>query len=536
MAPKQAQKSWWRLFVLVLAVLAGSSAHAQTAKRTAPITKEPLIVSIPADVVKLDPPAPSDGVSLLVVAHLYDRLLEFDATSTEVKPSLAESWEVSPDGLRYTFKLRKDATFWDGTPVNAEAVKFTFERVADKNHPQHFPGMAYAEDLLGDWFKGIETPDEHTAVFVLNRPFVPLLLHLATAPASIVSPAYWRETGETVVEKPMGSGPFKLAEWKRGAYVKVTARPDHWRGSPASETVFFQVQPEPAMAFGALRKGSTHLVVTLKPQVIPDRSEAALGQARIMEAPIPSLGYLLLNVKKPNLTDKRVRQAMNWAIDRDSICNVLLEGTSIPAKGPLPPGMLGHRENRPFSYGYDVEKAKALMTEAGYSAEKPLKLTLHCFEAARAYNTAGTRLAERLQEDFRKVFIDVEIKQMDFGGLIEMVNERTVHEAVTIGWMSDTGDPDNFLYYMFGNPSNHSNYANAEARELMEKAQGVQDPVERGKLYEKAEDIVIDEAPVVFINHAKAVKGVNRRLRGYKIHPVMVDRLFDVYLAKTESE
>jgi peptide/nickel transport system substrate-binding protein len=522
---KQAQT-----MIALAAILAGTSFTGPLAaeKRPAPLAKGPLIVSMPADAQKLDPPGPTDGPSFMVIEHLYDRLMDFSADGSTVQPALAESYEVSADGLRYTFRLRKDATFADGTPVDSAAVKYSFERVISPEHPEHFPGIAWTEDLLGDWFTAIETPDTHTAVFVLNRPFVPLLRVLATPPASIVSPAYTKATGEAVVSKPMGSGPYVLEDWKRGAFIKLRARKDHWRGAPATEQLFFVVQTDANQAMSALRKGETHFLTVVKPQAVGDRSK--LGEATLIEQPIPSLGYFVINCAKENLKDPRVRQAMNWAIDRQNICDVLLEGTSVPAEGILPPGMLGYRADRPFRYGYDPEKARALMAEAGYSAGKPLKVELAAFEELRPYNTAGTRLAARIQSDLKAAHIDATIRQMDFRGLIEFVDQRTEHQIAAIGWMSDTGDPDNFIHYLFGVETNRSNYHNPQARALMEQAQSELDEAKRAELYAKAEEMILRDAPAIFINHAKAVRGANRKLRGYTPNPIGVDWFFDAYI------
>jgi peptide/nickel transport system substrate-binding protein len=524
--PKQAQR-FSRLSLLTVLLTLGAVFPAAAEPRKAPISKEPIVVSLEADAQKLDPPAPTDGPSFLVVEHLYDRLVEFADEGTGVVPGLAQSWESTPDGLKWTFHLR-DATFSDGSPVTSEAVKFTFERIINTDHPQHFPGIAWTTDLLGDWFTNIETPDSKTAVFNLNRPFVPLLQVLAMPPSSIVSPAYTIANGEEVVSRPLGSGPFVLQEWKRGAYIKLKARHDYWGGSPATETVFFQVQPDPNQALSGLRTGDTHLINTVKPQAVGDPRR--LGKGELIELPVFSLGYVVINMAKPNLKDVRVRQAMNYAIDRQNICDVLLEGTSIPAYGISPPGMLGHVDKPEFQYSYDVEKALALMTEAGYSAEKPLKVVFHCFDEVRPYNTVGKRLAERLAADLKKINIDVELRQMDFRGFIEFVDQRTEHELGTIGWTSDTGDPDNFIYYLFGHPTNRSNYEAGPAREMMEAAQSEMDVEKRAALYAQAETIVLKDAPAIFINHPKWVKGVSKRLKGYAPHPIAGDRLFNAYL------
>lgn len=510
-----------------MTVLAVTTAVAE--QRTAPVSREPIIVSIEADAQKLDPPAPTDGPSFLIIEHLYDRLVEFAPDDTTIVPSLAERWEASTDGLSWTFHLRKGVTFSDGSAMNAEAVKYSFDRISVPDHPEQFPGLAWASgDLLGDWFDRIEIADDHTVVFHLKRPFVPLLPTLAIPPASIVSPSHTKTTGESVVSNPVGTGPYVLDEWKRGAYLKLKARPDHWRGHAANETLFFQVQPDPSQALSALRTGDAHLVTTVKPSAIGDKRR--YRDASFLEIPVFSLGYVVINTKKPHLADVRVRQAMNYAVDRENITSVLMEGTSIPAKGIIPPGMLGHSETPTFSYTFDLEKARALMTEAGYSADKRLKVTFHCFDEVRPYNTVGRRLAERISSMLNDAYFDVQLVQMDFRGFIEFVDQRTEHELGTIGWSSDTGDPDNFINYLFGIATNRSNYDAGEARVMMENAISEADPEARAALYRQAEELVLKGAPCIPLNHPKWVKGVSKRLKGYKPHQVAGDRMFDAYI------
>src|SRR5690606_1222206 len=150
--------------------------------------------------------------------------------------------------------------FSDGTPLDSAAVRFTFERLADPNHEYH-RGIAWGDAILDDWFERIETPDAHTAVFHLNRPFLPLLYNLAIPPASIVNPAHVKASWpDDVVTKPMGSGPYVLEEWKPGTYVKLKARESHWRGTPKTETLFFSTQKDANQRMSGLRQGSTHLV------------------------------------------------------------------------------------------------------------------------------------------------------------------------------------------------------------------------------------------------------------------------------------
>jgi dipeptide transport system substrate-binding protein len=318
-----------------------------------------------------------------------------------------------------------------------------------------------------------------------------------------------------------------LDEWKAGAYVRLKARPDHWRGKPRTDTLFFTVQKDTNQRMSALRKGEVHLAPVLSPTVVGDRSK--LQGCTVVDVPIPSLGYVMFNLKKEVTEPRALRLALNYAIDRQSICDGLLEGTSIPATGIIPPGMLGHRETKPGGFTYDPDKARKMIADAGLTGTK---IRMHCFNEARPYNTVGTRLVQRLQEDFRKVGVEVELVQMDFGGFLETIDTRTVHEMAFSGWMSDTGDPDNFIYYLFGSPSNRSNYENPEANKLMLAAQSEQDPAKRAELYQQAEDLILQDPPAVFVNHAQRVEGMSTRLRGYKPHPIMNTALWNAYLVK----
>lgn len=528
---KQA-KSSIRSFAAALAVgaalLSACSSESSTAAKSpsaAPVG-EPIVVSLPADIVKLDPPTVSNAESLLAVRHIYDRLTEFaDTPEVVVEPSLATRWDISDDGLRYTFHLRKDAFFSNGDPVDAEAVKFSLERIYDANHPAHW-GIQWKDDILYDeWFDRFEIVDDHTIVFVLKQPFVALLSNLAIPAASIVNPRHVLAAGqERSIVEPMGSGPYELAEWSAGSYVRLKAR-DHWRGRPKTDTLILRIQKDANQRMAALRKGDVHVVTSLVPSVVGDRAE--LRGCEVVETPLPSLHYIVFNCAKEKLADKRVRLALNFAIDRKALCDGILEGTAFPASGIIPPGMLGWRENKPLGFAYDPEKARALLKEAG--AEN-LEVQLMCFPEARPYNTGGTRTAQRIQEDLRAVGVRAELVQRDFGGFLDILAMRTEHELASTGWMSDTGDPDNFIYVCFGSPTNRANYANEEANRLMAEARSERDEARRALLYQQAEDAMLLDPPAIMVNHANRLKGYSTRLKGYNPMSWSMDGYWNAYL------
>ncbi len=489
-------------------------------------SREPIIVSLPADVTKLDPPAVSNSESLLVVRHLYDRLTEFrDSHEVEVVPALAESWDVSEDGLRYTFHLRGDATFSNGAPVTADAVQFSLQRIYDENHEAHWNSV-WKEDVLGSWFSHFEIIDDRTIVLVLEEPYVALLANLAMPCASILNPDHVLAMGrDRVVTDPLGSGPYILEEWKTGNYLRLKSRDDHWRGKPATDTLIFRTQKDMNQRMASLRKGDVHLVTTLSPGVVGDRD--TLENCKVVDVPMPALNYVIINCDKEKLRDHRVRLALNYAIDREALCEGILEGSGFPAGGIIPPGMLGYREEKPHGFSYDPDRARALLEEADAVG---LKLEYMCFPEARPYNIAGMKTAQRVQEDLRRVGVETELVQRDFGGHLEILSLRTEHELAGIGWMSDTGDPDNFIYVLFGTSTNRCNYENEEANRYMKLARSESDPVKRAELYHRAEDSVLADPPCIFLNHATRLKGHSTRLKGYNPYAWSMDALWNAYL------
>ncbi len=510
--------------MLVFSTLSCSEQEQSVVQKNASTSPQTIVISLPADVVKLDPPQPQDGNSLLVIYHLYDRLVDF-ANDDEIRivPGLAKSWETSDDGLRVTFHLRDDATFSDGTPVTSEAVRYTFERLRDPNHPEHF-GISWTDSILGDWFDHFEVPDDRTIVFVLNRPYVPLLANLAIAAASIVNPDHVRSVGrEQIATDPMGSGPYVLDEWKTGNYVRLRARDSHWRGRAKNDVLIFRTQKDMNQRMAALKRGDIHIAPVLSPSVVSDITENS--EYTVDKVPVPALQYIVFNMDKEVVQPRNLRLALNYAVNREVLCDGLLEGSAMPAHGIIPPGMLGYREKREFGFSYAPEYASKLIAEAGLEGTR---ITMHCFGEARPYNIAGTRTAQRLQEDFRRVGIEVELVQMDFGGFLETVNQRTVHEMALIGWMSDNGDPDNFINELFGIPGNRANYENPEANALMKQAQSETDDQKRAELYQKAEDLILQDPPCVVINHAYRLKGYSKKLHGYNVQNIMMDQLWDV--------
>ncbi|MFH0793794.1 MAG: ABC transporter substrate-binding protein, partial [bacterium] len=375
-----------------------------------------LIYALAHDATTLDPSEATDIESGTVMQQIYEGLLTFGPSDTKLYPALAQSYEISDDGTMWTFHLRHGVKFHDGTPFDAEAVRFSFERMIDENHPYHLPGrMTYAPTVLGNFVKHIDTPDTHTVIITLNAPYTPFGHNLAMVPASIVSPTAMKKAGrDNFGNEPCGTGPFRLARWRRDNEILLERNPDYWGEPAASQRVYFKIIPDGNVRYSSLIRGDVHIIVGVEIAYM-DKLRAD-PKFNLFEQPGFNTGYIILNNNKPPLNDERVRRALNYAINKDYIVNTVFRGTSVVAHGVLPPGMLGFNPNLE-GYGYDPEKARELLKEAGYP--NGFSITMSTTVTPRPYNPAGIKLAEVVQGHLRDVGVEVKLRQLDFGTLLD---------------------------------------------------------------------------------------------------------------------
>ncbi|MBX7245629.1 MAG: ABC transporter substrate-binding protein [Candidatus Sumerlaeaceae bacterium] len=486
------------------------------------------------DVANMDPSLITDIESAIVAQQVYQGLTRFKADSVEVEPALAEKYECSPDGLKWTFTLRDGVKFSDGTPFNADAVKFSILRQMDPNHPFHVAGkMRSARTLFGDprstetmLVKDITSPDDRTVVFELARPYVPFLKNLAMVPASIVSPEAVRTMGQDFNTTMVGTGPFVVKSRQQDSSLVLARNPNYWStAGPPLDEIRFRILRDANTRLNSIRKGESDVVSGIEPTSLELLKKESAIDLRM--EPSLNLGYLSMNCAKPPFDNKLVRLAMNYAIDRDYIVNTLFSGTSVVAKGVIPPGMLGFDPERK-GFAYDPAKAKQLLAEAGYP--NGFSVTFSTHDVRRVYFPVGIRIAERIQQDLAKVGITAKIDQMEFSTFLSKVKARD-YVMGNSGWVTDNGDPDNFLFELVGREDNEFNYSNPEATKLMRDATGEKDDAKRAALYRKAEDLVAADPPIVVLNNAKQILAVRKRVRNLKLHPTAVTQLDQVDVA-----
>lgn len=488
-----------------------------------------LIFGRGGDSVGLDPAFEVDGESFKVCDNIYDTLVQYKVESeelderTELEPGLAESWESSEDGLTWTFNLRKNVNFHDGTPFNAEAVLFSLNRQHDKTHPYHNLGGTYVywEDTgLASIVDKITASDAFTIQIKLKEPYAPFIYTIAITPFAIVSPTAVKKFGEKYSNNPVGTGPFIFERWDRKDKIVLKANENYWGGRPKIDRVIFRSIPDNAIRLIELQQENLHIMEFPNPddlqQIQKDDSIELLSQ------PGTNIGYLALNMERPPFDNNKVRRAINHAINKSDIIKHLYQGLGIPAKNPIPPTLWSY-DDTIADFEYDPELAKQLLAEAGY--EDGFETTLWALPVPRPYIPDGRALAEVIQSELSNISIKAKIVTYDWGTYLEKTKNGE-HDMAMLGWSADLGDPDNFFYFLLSKTSaekpagNIAFYKSNEMQSILEKARSITDREKRIALYKEAQHLFHKDAPWVPLAHAKQVLVVNKKVKNLKLHPL----------------
>ncbi|WP_277674223.1 ABC transporter substrate-binding protein [Piscibacillus halophilus] len=501
-----------------------------------------LVFARGGDSESLDFASTTDGESSRVTKQIYESLLEFDKESFDLKPGLAHDWEVSDDGQEYTFYLEEGVKFHDGTDFNAEAVKTNFERWADPEHEYAFTDSDYVYSMYGTMFGGfkgddghviedIEVVDDYTIKFHLSRPLGYFLQNMGMSYFAITSPAALEEYGPEINENPVGTGPFKFVSWERDQSIVLEKNDEYWKeGLPKLDRVIFEVIPENSSRLMALRSGDIDIMDGLN----PDDAAGVESDADIdlYTRAANNFGYLGMNVEKEPLDDKLVRQAINYAVDREAIAEALYAGYAIPGANPLPPGYLGFNDEIE-GYDYDPEKAKDLLAEAGY--EDGVEIELWTMPVARPYMPDPETVADIIRNNLEQVGITAEIVREEWAPYLEKTAAGE-QELFMLGWSGTNGDPDYFLGSLLHSSgiggSNYTRFNNEEVDELLDQAKVAVDQDERADLYKQAQEIIHEEAPMVVLVHSEPVLAASSRVQNYVPHPSTSESLAEVELSE----
>ncbi|RVU34123.1 ABC transporter substrate-binding protein [Hwanghaeella grinnelliae] len=465
--------------------------------------------------------------------QIFNKLVEFERGTTKVVPALATSWDVSDDGLEYTFHLRKGVKFHTTsffTPTrdfNAEDVVFSFERQRVKDHPYHsyvsgasweyFDGMS-----MPDLIKSVEKVDDYTVKFVLNRPEAPMIANLAMDFASIESKEYADKLAadgkmDQLNQQPVGTGPFKFQAYQKDAVIRYQAHESYWAGKAAIDTLIFAITPDASVRYQKLKAGECHVMPYPNPADIDAMKTD--GDVNLLSQEGLNVGYLAYNTKVAPFDNVKVRKALNMAINKEAILDAVFQGAGKVATNPIPPTIWSYKADLKDD-PYDPEAAKKMLEAEGV---KDLSMKIWAMPVQRPYNPNAKRMAELMQADFAKVGVNVEIVQFEWGEYLKRSKELDRDGAVLLGWTGDNGDPDNFLAVLLGcdavGGSNRAQWCYQPFEDVIQKAKIVSDTAERTKLYEQAQVIFKEQAPWATIAHSVVFKPVRKEVVDFKIDP-----------------
>lgn len=482
------------------------SSQGQGQELSAGQSQETLIVLTGSDASTFDPHFCTDSATEIFNKNIYNNLVRFNK-DMEIEPDLAKEWSVSEDQLTWTFQLEEGVKFHDGTEFTAEAVKKTFERVLDED-------LGSPRRSVLEVIKEINIVDDYTVEIATETPCGSLLQQLCHPVAAIISPAAIDEYGTDLATHPVGTGPFKFKEWKTGEAIIMEANQDYFKGVPQVAGVEFRVVPEDSTRALLIQSGQADVALRL-PVTETERLEND-ANITIEEGNTVMTMYVALNNSKGVLQDARVRQAMNYAIDKDVIVNDILGGLATVADAPIAPDTWGYAST--MKYECDVEKAKELLAEAGY----PDGIELELWTPVGRY-LMDTQVCENLQAQWEKAGIKVKIRQWEFQALMSEI-KKGEFDMILLGWSPSTGDADQGLYPVFHSSqfppnSNRAFYNNSQVDQLLENSKTEVDENKRMEMYKEAEQIIMDEAPWTFLYYPKQALTYRSNISGIEMLP-----------------
>lgn len=465
----------------------------------------------------LDPALSTDVPTGRAVGYLFDGLTRFTPTA-EVVPALATRWEVSPDGSVYTFHLRRGVTFTDGTPFVARQVLSSWRRVLDpkvrggRGWPLYpILGAKEFADGKATTIQGMAAPDDSTVVVTLKEPFA-IFPKLLAMPVAAITPD---NVPANFGERPVGTGPWKLAEWKHDDYLLFVPNRSYWGGAPKADSLKARIISEPSTTVAEFQSGNVD-VIQVPQGEIAEWQEDAVRRRMLASSPSLQLVYVAINTTRGPLRDARVRQALNHAVDRRIIIRNLIANAGIPANGVIPPSLPGHDSAR-VGYAFDTLKARSLLREAGY----PNGIDVELWSST---TPIYVRIAETLQGYLALSGIRVKLVQRESAAAREAARKGQTDLFIK-DWYADYPDAENFLYPLLhsankGVGGNVSYYANPQFDQLVSAARREQDEAKRVAMYREADGLAFRDAPMIFLHFYSELTAIQPQVRGF-VPPVI---------------
>ncbi|HKI59146.1 MAG TPA: glutathione ABC transporter substrate-binding protein [Trueperaceae bacterium] len=489
-----------RLALASLLLLAGTALGQQTVRIAQSLSHN-----------TLNPAATTGLADASVERVIFEGLVGLDK-DLKIVPELATSWTISPDATVFTFELRQGVTFQDGTAFNADAVKAYFDWATDKNNKT----SARAQSLYAN-VKSIDVLGPYEVRFTLTAPDATFLSNIALYNGRILSPASIQKYGADVGRHPVGTGPFKFVSWQEGQKITVEANDSYWGPKPKVQRIEFIEVPNAATRVAMLQSGEADFIESLPAQLV-----ASVNQSPNLEAVISKSTYARifpLNTHFKPFTDVRVRQALNYAVDKEQLVKVAVQGYGTVMDSPVPQTVRGYAAQTP--YQYDPEKAKQLLAEAGYP--NGFSFTVLTFNSTE-FKTAG----QVIQTMLAKVGVKVELNPTERGALVSQIFKplsETQLEGSLVGASTPNGDADRTLTQSFATSSfppafnNWSFYSNPEVDKLIQEGRSTGDQAKRDQIYAQAQSIIWKDAPWIFLYSPDNIAGQSKKLTGVYYMP-----------------
>ncbi|MBA2451733.1 MAG: hypothetical protein H0V47_01075 [Chloroflexia bacterium] len=469
-----------------------------------------ITVSRQVDSENLDPVIQDGNINIWVFMSIYDQLVGIDDDGLALIPRLAESWEVDDDGATYVFNIRSGVQFFDGSDMTVEDIKWSIERARDTEESPWTFSLAQVQEIT--------TPDESTVVISLTEPWAPFLPQVAMFNASVISKAFADENGVgALVDQTMGTGPFQLSEWRKGEQMTMVKNPNYWEeGLPLLDEIIWSVVPD----------GNSQIL-----QVQGGEIDGIIGQGDVPLNRVPDLGqdenlqvltwtstynnFIPLNTRNAPLNDVKVRQALNYATDKEALIETILFGNAEVSNSFMPNGALYWNPDQE-GYPFDLERAQELMAES----EHPDGFTLGFL--VRAGNQQQVQIATALKDMWAGIGVDLDIQQLD-QAVVQDLYRSFEFEAILSGWTNDIIDPDQLVSYAII-PETIENYrtgwVNDEAVELANEGRTTLEDDARREIYHEIQRIHMEDAPFVYLYVLPYIDVMNQRVQGYFHHPM----------------
>jgi len=468
------------------------------------------------DSLTLDPARASDSESTMVAGQICEGLVRTKDGGLQVEPALAESWTLSPDGREWTFRIRPGVRFHDGSPMNAQAAAIAIMRQVDPAHPFHAPGMNTAKSLY-EHVAGAEALDDSTLRIRLTKPSASLLYYLAGFQAPILSPLALAKWGAEIGSHPVGTGPFKFAEWRRGESITLVRNADYWGGAPRLERLVIRTIQSAGARFMEFQTRRADAVTGIPPSDLPLLEK--MPGVQLLRVAGLNIAYLAINTQRGNFRKAGVRRAVSLALDREALTRLVYGSAGLAAGSVLPPALLdtGFAAAEPHARG-DLALARRLLAQEGLA--KGFEVSLQVMDIPRPYLPEPRRMAQAIRQALAGVGIRVRIVTVPWARYVA-VGSRGEHDLCLTGWTYDSPNPHEFLRYKLGWDSrgNYALWKNEAFQALVNQAEASRDEGVRNGLFRQAVRLVAAEVPIVPLAHARDTVALRQGIKGVVLQP-----------------